>query len=417
MIDAPTPESPSSPGRRRFLASTAAVTIAVPVIGAGPAAARPRPARLAVPDPGAGGGRTLPLFGYNTAHFVAGSNTTAWFRYSRAYASRTFASPNHWLTADLIGPGEECQDLASFETLRAELLGSPEDNRFLDWPAIKVRYADVITGGSNHLNADHLFGRLNDLGVEMIAEMDASGTWPDDWPELWRKWQYNFAHAYYLAKNFGLRRFAFVNEPDAKGVREKIPDQGHFLRALRFGSDALHRACEKAAAATGDDHPGLVHAPVITRSTMPDEAGLFQPYNFEANPATTGYYGNDTRDDEIGWGKLALLNLHTDYRGEPTDEATFDVFDTHSYNQPPSWYPRELETIFAKLDEHAPGSELPVAYTEINRYNTSGFAGRAESLETPRVARENVETAATLTDGGVQALIFFKLENTLGPDG
>ena len=413
-------EAPRRPDRRRFLAASAAVSIAAPILGPGAltaGAAAPRRAGWAVPGRDADGGRTLPLFGFNTAHFVPGSNTTAWFDYSRSNASRTFASPNHWITAGMIGPGEECQDLAAFEALRSELLAAPEDNRFLDWPAIKVRYAEVITGGSNQLNADELFGALDDLGIEMVAQTDASGTWPDDWPEMWRKWQYNFAHAYYLAKNFGVRRFALVNEPDAKGVRDKIPDQGHLLRALRFGSDAVHRATELAAAATGDHRPGLVHAPVITRSTMPDDAREFQPYNLEANPMVTGYYGNDTRDDEIGWGKLALLNLHTDYRGETTDEAMFEVFDTHSYNQPPSWYRREIETIFAKLDEYAPDADLPVAYTEINRYNTSGFAGISESLETPRVARENVETAATLTAGGVQALIFFKMENTLGSDG
>src|SRR5690606_27271001 len=147
-----------------------------------------------------------------------------------------------------------------------------------------------------------------------------------------------YAHAYYLAKNFGVRRFSFCNEPDVPRVAEQFPTIPDYIRALRFATDAIRCAVEDAGRAIGQPARAIVHAPVITRSAMtsnhsghPEDGPYAGEQNIELNLATTGYYGNDTRDDEIGWGRAALESLRIDYRGEEVDYAIFDVWDTHSY--------------------------------------------------------------------------------------
>ena len=403
--------------RRKLLVGAAATPI---VVATGVAVADSMAATVVTPS-NTVVGPGLPLFGLNMGHYMPGSNTTAWIRYSRINAARVFASPDHWIEDADIDSGASVRDLASFDAAKAELRRDPEATTFLDWPTILQRYESTVPGTTNKFTLNHLFGELKKLGLTVVAETDVGGSWTEVWDELWRKWQKCYAHAYYLAKNFGVVRYAIFNEPDVPRTRSRIPYMGTYLRALRIASDAIRCAVEDAGARLGTSMRALIHAPVITRSTMHDYGttsdGPMTPTNMDRNRVTSGYWGNDPRDDEKGWGQSALESIHVDYHGETVPYKIFDVYDTHSYNEKPTWYRSEIPTIKEKIRTYA-GTDLPIVYSEINRYNTSWYKKVGHTMEYPPIARDIGHTAATATHFNVGShgggLIFFKFSNTAG---
>lgn len=414
----------ASPSRRQILAGAlAAVVLPTRAFGGAAATVVATPSNTVV-------GPGLPLFGFGMAHYLAGSNTSAWIRYARINAARAFVSPATWiLSADLHDDG--VTDLASFEATKAALRADPEATTYLNWPAITDRYENLVTSG-NRITLNHLFGELTELGVTVVAQSSLGGPWKLDWPEQWRNWQRGYAHAYYLAKTFGVTRFAIINEPDAWGsdpekraARLKtLPDMPAFMRCLRFSSDAFRCGVEDAGRAVGTPMRALVHAPVVTRSTMHEygtsSSGPRTTTNLDRNPAASGYWGGDSRDNTTGWGQAALQGIFTNYAGRTVTEPVFDVYDTHAYNEDPDWYPGELDLLKEKIRAYS-GRELPIVYSEINRYNTSAYQNLGHTMEYPPIARDIGHTAAGMTHFGVGrqggGLLFFKFSNTSGEVG
>lgn len=367
-------------------------------------------------------GAGLPMFGFDFAHYFDGGNTSSWMRYARVNSGRNFTGPTLWIPADDLDDGSNVSDLASFDAAKDELRADPEGTTYINWPAILDRYENLVHPTTNIYTLNYLFGEASRLGLDMVVEMDLKQGWLLDWPDLWRSWQRCYAHAYHIAKTFGMRRFSVINEPDVPHTAEYIPTMDDYLRALRFGSDAIRSAVEDAAAARGTAMTALIHAPVITRSTMVDQgqggSGSITTTNLDANTAADGYYGGDDRDDEVGWGQSALRGMRIDYRGDEVDYNVFDVYDCHSYNQPPSWYPDEIATIREKLDAYAAAdTELPIVYSEINRHNTWWFGQSSKTLDTPEVAREVAAIAANCTTSEVEGLLFFKFMNARDAEG
>lgn len=413
-----------SPTRRQILAGALAVPAAAALpgraTGAAAAAVVATPSNTVV---GAG----LPLFGFGTAHHLPGSNTSAWIRYARINAVRAFVQPITWIPTGYLHD-DGVTGLSSFEAMKAELRADPDATTYLDWPAITDRYQNLVTSG-NRMTVNHMFRELTDLGVTIVAQSTLAGPWKLDWPEQWRNWQRGYAHAYYLAKTFGVVRFSIINEPDAWGSDpearaarlKNLPDMPAFLRCLRFSSDAFRCGVEDAGAALGTPMRALVHAPVITRSTMHENgasgSGPRTPTNIDRNPVGTGYWGDDRRDDQHGWGQAALQGMFTDYAGRTVTEPVFDIYDTHAYNEDPGWYPEELDVIEQKIRTYS-GRDLPIVYSEINRYNTSRYESIGHTMEYPPIARDIGHIAAGMTHFGVGrrggGLLFFKFSNTSG---
>ncbi len=414
--------------RRRVLSLGGAAGLAAAVGPLGGSAATA--AGIVVRPSGTVVGPGLPLFGFGSAHHLAGSNTNSWLRYARINAIRVFAKPIDWIKPSDVSVGG-VTDLASFDAMKARVRSDPEATTYLNWPQILDRYENDMPTGTNKFVLNPMFRELNELGLTIVAQATLDGSWKMDWPDYWGRWQRGYAHAYYLAKNFGVVRFATHNEPDAWGSAdqearlEAIPNMDAFRRLLRFSSDAFRCGVEDAGLALGTSMRAIVHAPVVTRSTLHANGTQVDvrdtsdrtPTNIEKNPAIKGYWGNDLRDDSVGWGRAALEGIYTDYRGQVVDQPIFDVYDTHQYNEDASWYPGELDVIKAKVRQYAK-KDLPIVYSEVNRYNTSWFDGVNHTLEYAPIARDVGQIAATSTHFGVGqnggGLLFFKFSNTTG---
>ncbi|MGH3736837.1 MAG: DUF7594 domain-containing protein [Micromonosporaceae bacterium] len=417
--------------RRSLLAGAAAMPLVATAAGSAEAATVATMVVTPSNDVIAGG---LPIFGLGMGYHMEASNTTAWIRYARINTARVWVPPHRFIDDAYLHSGG-VTDLSSFDAAKAALRPSPETAEGINWSAIQFSYEHTL---ERRRTVNHQVGELTRLGLTVLAESDAGGTasesslwYPADatqlWAWLWRNWQLQYLQAYHLAKSFGVVRFAIQNEPDAHGTNyyiwKRIPNMTAFRRALRFSSDAIRCGVADAAAATGRPMTAIIHAPVITRSTMINKGqggtGPITNTNIEANTATEGYWGNDTRDDYKGWGRVALETIRTDYRGNQVDYNIFDVWDTHSYGQPSSWYPDEIAAIKHKV-RLITGQDLPIVYSEINRYNGSQFDldPARRSLEYSWVAQEVGHIASTATHFWVGSrgggLVFFKHAKTEG---
>ena len=260
-------------------------------------------------------GPGLPLFGLGMAHYLPGSNTTAWVRYSRINSARVFASPSRWIRDAQIDDGAGVTGLAAFDAARTD---APPSRAAA---STRQRSAPRTTTSSRMATSTrlpHLFGETKALGLEMLVEMDIGGvdTWVLDWGKLWRNWQRCYAHAYHLAKNFGVQRYAFLNEPDSRSNQDtlhSITTTSAACGSPPTPSDAASRTRRRRPAARCERSSTRPSSPARRRAPVVEDPVAT---NIDANrDSSDDYYGDDVRDDAVGWGQAALQSLHTDYRG------------------------------------------------------------------------------------------------------
>ena len=143
-------------------------------------------------------GSTPGLLAYNSGHFVPGSNTRDWWRYSGVNGARVF------ITASLIEPQarhpgrrQGVTDQASFLSRRAALRANPLATTYINWPYITNRYGLTLQHGSNLLNVNYACSALRQLGIRILVCISASpGTFPitdaNDWAGKWELWQHYY---------------------------------------------------------------------------------------------------------------------------------------------------------------------------------------------------------------------------------
>lgn len=409
-----TPQNPHLPRRHVLgagLGLGAAAVLGHPAV----ANAAPVPVTLgAVTGPG------MPYFGSSLGHYQPGSNTTAWVQYARYSIGRL------WLTLPLfvadVDPGASVSDLASFETAKATMRSNPEVAPGTNWAAMVDAFENVdqpLTS-TNRFRFNHAVRELQRVGVEVhVQGAFATAVWDANWSNLWAQWQRGYLAAYHLARTFGLRRFAFNNEPDVpRTATDLYPTLADYLRGLRIASDAYRCGVADGSAAAGSPTTAIVHGPVLTRSTMPVN-NVQQPYNLDPNPDVNTYY-TDPRDNQVGWGEAVLTGVHQDYRGVTVSQPIIDVWDTHSYNinltTLPDYYTDEASIIKQRMDQWA-GRRFPIMYSEINIRNAYNLRCTSYELEQDDRLREVADIATTTTRAGVAGLMWFKMSNTRLPDG
>ena len=351
-------------------------------------------------------GLGMPLVGYNTGHYLPGSNTSAWLAYSRVNAVRFFASLSHWTPDEAFDAGDGITDVAGLDARKAELRADPEHNAFLRWDILEDRFENYIYPTTNYYRLNYQVGELRRLGVATIMEA-AELAWNVPWSGLWRQWQKHYAFSYHLARHFDVERYNFVNEPDHPSAAGDIVDQEVYIRGLQVASDAIRAAIADVNAKYGKRLRALVQAPVITHvsSSKGDD-------HMDADPDA------DPRDDAYGWGQISLLNLRTDYHGATVDRDVFDVFDTHQYNKTAETYAYEIAMMRQKMRAYSPtGVALPIVYSEFNRRNTSAFETSGDDLNTPLIYCDLAQIWGTALAGQVEGMIAFKFQNTVRANG
>src|SRR5690242_9198766 len=189
-------------------------------------------------------GSTPSSLAYNAGHFVPGSNTKDWWRYSGTSGARVFITPSLIEPGDDIsGRGDGVTDQASFLSRRAALRADPLNTNYINWPYFTNNYGQTLQHGSNLLNVNEACSSLRAIGVQILVCITASeSTFPitdtNDWAGKWELWQHYYAEAFYLGRTFDVQRFQMWNEPNLSGG----PTLAEFLQRLQIISDAVQSA-------------------------------------------------------------------------------------------------------------------------------------------------------------------------------
>ncbi|NYH91456.1 hypothetical protein [Actinopolymorpha rutila] len=351
-------------------------------------------------------GRGMSLVGYNTGHYLPGSNTSAWVAYSRINAARFFASFTEWAPDEAFDDGSGIATVGDFDARRAELRTDPEGNAFIRWDLLEDLFEHHTYANTNHYRLNYQVGELRRLGVTPILEA-AELAWNRPWSGLWLQWQKHYAFSYHLARHFDVERYNFVNEPDHPSAAGDLVDQAVYVRGLQIASDAIRSAIADVNDRYGKRLRATVQAPVITHAS-----------SSSGDDHMDADHDADHRDDTTGWGEVSLRNLRTDYHGEQVDQDLFDVFDTHQYNKQAPTYEYEIDMMRAKMAAYTPtGVALPIVYSEFNRRNTGAFETSGDDVETPAILTDLARIWAAGCAGGVEGMIAFKFQNTVRSNG
>jgi hypothetical protein len=347
-------------------------------------------------------GRTPETIGYNAAHFMPGSNTAAWWKYSGVNGARVWATPAVVEGSDdntIFGDGVATQQ--QFIDRRAALRNDPLNTAYINWPHFENRYANNPTSG-NILNLKYAFGELQKLGADSVVEIHrtnaaypfaAAGT-AAGWGSRWEQWQHFYAQAFYLAKNFDVRRYQMYNEPNHNS---NSISQAEYVERLQLASDAVQSAIADVNAMFGKSLVAQVQGPVTA-------GGLTL---FNAVP------GGDPRDDVTGWGQIVMNNLHTNYLGQVDPE--FQLIQTYAYQQynaTGTTFASQLSGIKNLVTQAAGGAPMRTAITEFNVHTAANFDAIPETLDSPSKFSRLGAIFTNLTNQQPDELYVFKFGQT-----
>jgi autotransporter-associated beta strand protein len=339
-------------------------------------------------------GVTPRYMGYNMGHYMPGSNTTAWSNYTGMNAYRFWAAPGDYEPTDDRSPfGDGVTTLAQFDSrkiaLRADTHVNPIPNAsnpsaYINWPYFNINFDDTQSG-RNKATLNYALSELQKSGVDVVMQItrsNAAAYEVNDWAGKWEQWQHYYSMAYYAAKNYDVQRYQMYNEPD----HDDITTSEWVLR-LQLASDAVKSAIEDVNSITGKKLSWSIYAPV---------------------PAGT----TSTIDT---FGKAALNANRTDYAGRPIAYDNFDTYDVHRYNSLGSSFASDQSDVFdPKVPAYnASGQNLPVTYTEFNRYNSGTFSTLSQSPDTPQTAAEYGGIFPGAMSEDVKGMYAFKFSDTV----
>lgn len=354
----------------RYLAAHVAALVVLAALATGSAAVE-----LALS--GQVAGKTPERIGYNSGHFMPGSNTAAWWKYTEANAARVWSTPSVVEGDDdnaLFGDGVVSQQ--TFIDRRSALRADPLNTTYINWPYLEDRYQNNPTDGSNNIGLAYAFGELHDMGVEPVVEMHrtnaaypfaAAGT-AAGWGSRWEQWQHFYAQAFYLAKNFDVRRFQMYNEPNHSS---NDISQAEYIERLQLASDAVQSAVADVNSIYAKSLVVQMHAPVTAGGTS----------IFNENS------GGDPRDNVTGWGELVMQNLHTNYLGQV--DPNFQLVHTYAaqvYNTDGPGFAGQVQGLRTLVTAAAGGAPMRIALTEFNVHTAAVFENSqnaATTMDTP----------------------------------
>jgi len=334
-------------------------------------------------------GTTPEIVGYNSGHFMPGSNTADWWRYSGVNGARVWPTPSVVETGDDRAPwGDGVESEASFMTRRSMLRSDPASRQYIFWPEFEGNYANNPTTGANIINLKHAFTELRALDIDPLVEIHRSnnGSYAfdpidtaDGWADRWEYWQHFYAQAFYLAKNFDVHRFQMYNEPN---LDEDLP-VSEYVERLKFASDAVQSAVADVNSIYGKSLVAEVNAPVT--------AGAASQY--------------------AEWGAPVMQNMHN------TIDPAFRLIHTYSYQQynaTGETFASQLGSVKASVNADANGEPMRFAITEFNVHTASTFDGLSETLDTPSKSSRLGSILANLANARADELYVFKFSQGPG---
>jgi hypothetical protein len=340
-------------------------------------------------------GKTPEIVGYNSGHFMAGSNTADWWRFSNVNGARVWPTPTTVEASDdnsWWGDGVDSQ--TAFVNRRDLLRQNPLNTSYINWTYFENRYANSPTTGSNNINLAYAFGQLHDLHIDPLVEINyTNSSFPWDpagtaagWADRWEQWQHFYAQAFYLAKNFDVHRIQMYNEPNG----DDIP-ASEWLERLRFSSDAVQAAVADVNRIYGKSLVAQVQAPVTA-----------------GNPLT--YYPT--------WGRPGVQTLHTNELGvvDPNFQL-FQTYDYQRYDLSADSFGSELASVKSTVAADAGSAPMRYAISEFNVHTAGNFDGIPDTLDTPADFSSFGSILAQLSNNKPDELYVFKFSQTPGSTG
>lgn len=341
-------------------------------------------------------GATPPLLGYNFAHYMAGGNARDYWRYAGVRHARIFLPSSLAEPGDDLAPhGDGVTSLETFATRRLALRADPLNPLYINWPYLLNRYATATASGNNRYRVDHAFGEMRALGVDLLIQLTASLnafpiTGDDDWAGRWELWQHYYFQAFYLAREFDVRRWSMFNEPNHPNANGITVAQ--WQERLRFASDAIQSAIADVNQLYGKNLEPLVYAPTTAGST--------------------GAALND-------WGVPAITQRHQRWDGS-TDPlwTNLHVYSYQAYSGSASSFANAVASIrntVAPIWNESP--RLRLALTEWNVSTGANFDDIPDSMDTPLQVARLGANAIALTTAEADHLYLFKFGMSVTSSG
>ena len=349
-------------------------------------------------------GVTPEIVGYNSGHFMPGSNTHSWWKYSGVNGARVWATPATVEGDDDLAPwGDGVGTQQQFLDRRAALRANPLSTSYINWPYIENRYATLPTS-SNTVNLKYAFGQLESLGIESVVEihrtraaypLDAAGT-PAGWAGRWEQWQHFYTQAFYLAKNFDVARYQMYNEPNHSS--NSTLSQAEYIERLQLASDAVQAAVADVNALYGKSLDPQMQGPVTAGANS-----LYQERTTDSDP----------RDNLVGWGERVISNLHTNFLGQV--DPNFKLIDTYAYQQysgnASTWTNNHM-ALRNSVNADAPGEGIRFAVTEMNVSTAANFELTTDTLDTPARFTQMGSILSAMAKQQTNELYVFKFSQT-----
>jgi autotransporter-associated beta strand protein len=354
-------------------------------------------------------GPTPSVLGFNSGHFLPGSNTGSWWKFAGVNGGRIFSSPSY------LTPGtstyfrsESTSTLnasteAQFISQRAALRASGTATTYIRWDRIAPLYMTGTVSGNNAIQLKYAEDTMHGLGIAPLIVMTrspASYPWPSspaanaaaDWQDRWLAWQQWYAQAFIHARENGVENYQFFNEPDLYGSLS----QEQWLEMVQFGANAVECAVADVNR-------------LYDKSLTPHVYG----------PVTTG-----PETAVGGWGDTLLASRHNKlFSGFDPSYQLFDHYDYHNYGTSPTGFGTKVADTIAAIDAATGGAaeDYPVVLSEFNT-RTSGNYDPADPInnpngytpDSPAMSSRLGQILANVATNGVDELYLFKFSNAGG---
>ena len=310
-------------------------------------------------------GSTPTVLGYNSGHFLPGSNTASWWKYAGVNGSRIFSSPSYMTPGSSTYFRSEstlslsATSQAQFISQRSALRTSGTATTYVRWDRIVPLYTTGTTDGNNSIQLKTAEDSMKSLGVKPLIVMTRSPgsyAWPaspsanaaGDWQDRWLAWQQWYAQAFVHAQYNDVENFQFFNEPDLYASSNGTLTQEQWLEMVQVGANAVECAIADVNRLYGKSLTPHVYGPVTT------------------GPETTAG----------GWGDLLIKNRTNQFlTGTSASYQLFDHYDYHNYGSSPTTFGTKVADTIAALNTATGGNaaKYPVVLSEFNTRTSSNY--------------------------------------------
>jgi autotransporter-associated beta strand protein len=349
------------------------------------------------------------VLGFNSGHFMPGSNTGSWWKLSGVNGSRIFSSPSYLTPGTSTyfrsesTPSRDASTQAEFISQRAALRASGTATTYIRWDQIMPRYTSGTISGNNAIQLQYAQDTMRDLGIKPLVVMTrtpASYSWPSspaanaasDWQDRWLAWQQWYAQAFIQAREHGVENYQFFNEPDLYGSLT----QEQWLEMVQFGANAVESAIADVNRLYGTTLTPHVYGPVTAGAGI--GAG--------------------------GWGDLLLANRNNQlFAGSVPSYQLFDHYDYHNYGTSPTGFGIRVADTIAAIDTATGGraADYQLVLSEFNT-RTSGTYDPSDRVnnpngytpDSPAMSSRLGQILANVSTNGADELYLFKFSTAGG---